>query len=433
VARRSAGLLGRILFIVLLAVGIEFAASTFLYERAETARMQEGEAHRIAEHVAVAYHFLSSRPPAERPAWAARLSSDGVHIRWLPGDHVPPVIAPSLDQLRGQMVSWEPVLARANLRLYFHSPGRDGAVKGTARLADGSTLAFRTPAIPQSLSFTFNRILLALVPAIALVVIAALLVRRTLLPMNQLAEAAEDIGRGQTRILSPRGPGEVRRVMRAFNGMQQRIHRLIADRTQALAAVGHDLRTPIARLHLRAEGIADPALRQAIASDLGEMEHMLESLLSYLGGEDDPEPRVRIDLAVLMATLADEAQDAGHEAGYAGPDHAEVSVRPVAFKRALSNLIENALKYGGSAQVALVEQPDALVVSVEDGGPGIAEDRLDEALEPFVRIDPARSRDTSGLGLGLSIVKRVVEQEGGTLTLSNRPTGGLRAEIRLPR
>jgi signal transduction histidine kinase len=214
--------------------------------------------------------------------------------------------------------------------------------------------------------------------------------------------------------------------------MQTRIHRLITDRTEALAAVGHDLRTPLARMQLRTDAVADPALRRAFESDVAEMAAMVGSLLSYLGGEADPEPPVRTDIAVMAQTITDDAADRGEDATYSGEEHLEREVRPVGMKRAISNLVENGLHYGGRVRVSVTTAEEAIVIRVDDDGPGIPEDRLEEVLHPFTRLDPARSRNTSGLGLGLAIVQRAIELEGGNLTLSNRPEGGLSAELRLP-
>jgi signal transduction histidine kinase len=232
--------------------------------------------------------------------------------------------------------------------------------------------------------------------------------------------------------VSEAGPGEVRRVVAAFNRMQARIHRLIDDRTRALAAVGHDLRTPLARLRLRAERVADAELRDTLDSDLTEMEAMIASLLAFLGGEGEPEQPVLIDLAVLSATVADEAADLGNDVTYDGPDHFDCRLRPSGMKRALVNLVENAVHHADTVCVRLAVQDEAVVLAVEDDGPGIPEDSLPLVLEPFVRLDTARKRDTIGFGLGLSIVVRAVEAEGGQFRLSNRPSGGLCAEIRLP-
>ena len=228
------------------------------------------------------------------------------------------------------------------------------------------------------------------------------------------------------------GPAELRHVIRAFNAMQARIHRLIADRTQALAAVGHDLRTPLARMQLRTDAIADPDLRRAFSADVSEMEALVGSVLSYLAGDDDPEAPVRMDVAVLAATIVDDAFDHGGDATYAGDDHLEAAVRPIGLKRALGNLVENALHYGHRARVSVHAEAGEVIVRVDDDGPGIPEERMADVLQPFARLDPARSRNTSGLGLGLAIVVRAAEADGGTLHLANRPEGGLRAELRLP-
>ena len=234
-------------------------------------------------------------------------------------------------------------------------------------------------------------------------------------------------------IVPEAGPSELRHVIRAFNAMQTRIHRLIADRTQALAAVGHDLRTPLARMQLRTDAIGNPELRRAFSADVAEMEALVGSVLSYLAGDDDPESPVRIDVAVLAATIVDDAADHGGDATYVGDDHLEASVRPIGLKRALGNLVENALHYGHCARVSVTADAEAVIVRVDDDGPGIPAEQLEQVLQPFARLDPARSRNTSGLGLGLAIVVRAAEADGGELHIVNRPEGGLRAELRLPR
>jgi signal transduction histidine kinase len=278
-----------------------------------------------------------------------------------------------------------------------------------------------------------KRVLLAMLPAMIVLSAGALLFGRTLRPMRMLARAAERIGRGGGVTLPEAGPGEVRRVIRAFNAMQARIHQLIGDRTQALAAVGHDLRTPLARMQLRTDSIADPGLRRAFEADVTEMEAMVGSLLAYLGGENDPEAPVRTDVAVMAATVVDDMIDRGEAASYDGADHVEATVRAMGLKRAIANLVENALHYGGCARVAVLEAGEELVIRVDDDGPGIPADRIEDAVRPFSRLDPARGRNTRGLGLGLAIVARAAELEGGMLHLENRAEGGLRAELRLPR
>ncbi len=431
--RHSIGLLGRIFAIVLLTIVIEFVASTLLYERASQLSVREDEAHRVAEHLVVAVKLLSNSPVEERPALAAQLSTDRYDVHWTASRGTSPPIAPALPQMRTQITAWEPDLATRNLRLRLKSPGRNNVVVGALQLADGSWMEFSTAELLDGSTFAINRIFLALVPAVALILLGGVLIRMTLRPLRTLAKAADGIGHGEPTLLAEQGPSEVRRVIHAFNNMQARITQLIEDRTEALAAVGHDLRTPIARLQLRAEGISEDGLKNAIGQDLQEVDAMLASLFAFFGGETDPEAQAETDIAVTMATLVDDAQDRGFAAEYEGPDHFDLLVRPVEIKRALANLVENALRYGGSATLSLLPAEDHVVLRVEDDGPGIPVESLEAVLRPFERLDPARTGGSEGLGLGLAIVVRAVQREGGTLKLSNRPEGGLRADIILSR
>lgn len=430
--RPAIGLLGQVVAILLLTLVIEFGASTLLYERASRFAVRDDEANRLAEHLVISRRLIAERPAVQRARMAAELTTERYVLQWSEALPPPPPIAPALDEMQRQVVEWEPSLRTADLRLRLQSPGRSSVVTGGLRLEDGSWLYFRTRQPVTNLNLAFERIALAMVPAIALMVLGGVLLRRVLLPLRRLATAAGRVGHGDVVPVEEDGPGEVRRVITAFNLMQDRIQALIAGRTQALAAVGHDLRTPLARLHLRIERLPDDDTRDAIVRDVVEMEAMITSLLAFLGGEADPEGTTVVDLAVLCATLVDDAQDRGRDAEYVGPDHCEWRVRRVGFKRALVNLVENALHYGERVTVTLASLDVGLSIRIEDDGPGIPDEELDHVLEPFVRLDPARGRDTVGFGLGLPIVQLAVAAEGGALTLANREDGGLRAEIILP-
>jgi len=427
------GLIGQIVAILLLTLVIEFGASTLLYERASQFSVRDDEANRLAEHLVISRRLLAERQPAARAAMAADLTTDRYALRWTAEPPPRLAVAPPLDAIRAQVIEWEPSLGRTDLRLSVISPGRGSVIVGSLRLPDRTWLLFQTLGPVGNLNLAFERILLALVPAVALMVLGGVLVRRTLQPLRLLTVAADRVGRSEQALAVPEvGPGEVVRVVSAFNRMQARIHRLIADRTQALAAVGHDLRTPLARLRLRVEAVEDAGARDAIGADIAEMEAMVGSLLAYLGGDSDPEAPARIDVAVLCATLADDAEDRGRIAEYRGPDHCETLVRPLGLKRALVNLVDNALHHGNRLWITLAHGDGEVAIRIEDDGPGIPEDQLAQVLEPFVRLDTARSRDTVGFGLGLPIVQRAVETEGGRLLLANRPEGGLAATVTLP-
>ena len=413
-------------------MGVEFGASTLLYERASHFSVQEDEAHRLAEHLVIARKLISERPASERPAIARELVTDRYDVHWSP---TPPSVfpSPSLTRMRDQILLWEPDLARSHLRLRLSTLPQGSTVVGDLRLDDGSIVGFRMSGVTQGWSLTLGRIALALILALTLLVLSALMIRLTLRPLRTLIAATGQVGRGDQAPVAEAGTDEIRRLIHAFNEMQARIHDLIESRTQALAAVGHDLRTPIARLHLRLEGVEPRAARDAMQADVAEMEAMVASLLAFLGGEDEPEPLVLADVAVMMQTLADDAGDRGHGATYAGPDHLEMAVRPSALRRALSNLVENALHYGGgSVALTLASAEDGVTIVVEDKGPGIAEDKLDAVTRPFVRLEAERARNTSGLGLGLAIVTQAVADHGGSFLLANRAGGGLRARIWLP-
>ena len=433
--RPSIGLIGQIVCILLLTMLIEFGVSVFLYERASRFSVRDDEAHRLAEHLVIARRLVAERPPSARADMAAELTTNRYALGWLPDDARTPMLSPALDDMRQQVLAWEPALARSDLRLQLTSPGRRSIITGALQLPDGSWLHFRTLEKFHNVDLAVGRILLALVPAIALMVLGGLLVRHALHPLRSLADAADRLGRadGEEEAVAEQGSGEIRRVIAAFNRMQARIHRLIGDRTHALAAVGHDLRTPLARLRLRAEDVDSDRLRRAIDSDVQEMEAMIGSLLAFLNGEDRTEPRTRVDLAALCATVADDAADLGQKVEYHGPDHCELRVRRGAIKRAVINLVENAYHHAAHVTLRLEQEEDTILLVIEDDGPGIAPERLAEVQEPFTRLDTARRRDTAGFGLGLSIVRRVAESEGGELRLENRRTGGLRAVIALPR
>jgi two-component system, OmpR family, osmolarity sensor histidine kinase EnvZ len=416
-----------------LTVAIEFGASTFLYERASRYSIEESDAHRLAEHLVIAEKLLSERPVVERPAAAQELTTDRYIVRWSPTPPTRPAFPPRQKRMEAQVTNWEKGLAASGLQLRLAPSAHGSVVAGEMRMADGSWIVFKTREAVQVWQFAIERTLVALVPAMLLLTLGALLIRSTLLPLRALVRAIGRVGSGEgVTVVEEEGTAEIRGLIHAFNGMQRRIHELIDNRTQALAAVGHDLRTPLARLQLRLEGVKDEDSRRAMQDDVSEMDDMIASLLTFLRGQDDPEPPVAIDIAVMAATLVEDATDRGREAEYSGPEHLDWVARPSMLRRALSNLIENALHYGKAVHVSVEREDELLVLRVQDDGPGIPPDQIEEALQPFVRLDVERGRNTKGMGLGLAIVQQAVALEKGELRLSNAPQGGLVAEIRLP-
>jgi signal transduction histidine kinase len=258
-------------------------------------------------------------------------------------------------------------------------------------------------------------------------------VRRATAPLSMFGEAAERLGRDvNAPPLQANGPLEVERAALAFNRMQQHLQKFIRDRTQMLAALSHDLRTPLTRLRLRAELIEDEEVQRKTIADLDDMQRMIEASLSFARNEAEVEKPSVLDLAALLQTVCEEAADAGASAEYLGPAHAACFGRPTALKRAFANLVDNAVKYGERARVTLETASASLVVAVEDDGPGVPARELDRVFEPFYRLETSRSRDTGGAGLGLALVRAAIAAHGGDVTLGNRPEGGLRATVTLP-
>lgn len=302
------------------------------------------------------------------------------------------------------------------------------------RLADGTWVRFERR-IPEGLFDRPTRLLLTLAVLLASVVLLSLLaVRWVVRPLHRLRGAAEALGRDINRPpLAEAGPLEVAETARAFNTMQRRIRSFVEDRARILAAVSHDLKTPLTRLRLRAELLDDEALRDKVLEDLADMETMVAATLDFMRGVEAGEESRRVDLMALLETVAENAREAGGRVSLAGAVGAPVVARPTALKRCLVNLVDNAVRYGGGAEITAAEIPGAVRVVVADDGPGIPEALLEQAFEPFYRIDGSRARHTGGTGLGLGIARNIARAHGGELTVRNRDGGGLEAELVLPR
>jgi signal transduction histidine kinase len=269
---------------------------------------------------------------------------------------------------------------------------------------------------------------------VAIVAIALTAVRWVTRPLNTLAEAAEQLGENIDRPpLDENGPVEVSRAARAFNTMQLRISKLIEERARVFGAMSHDLKTPITRLRLRAELLDEPGLRSKFEHDLVEMEQMVAGALDLVRGMEKQEALQPVDIAALLKAIAEDSKLTGGRVEVSSGAVAPYPGRPHALKRCFANLIENAVKYGGSAVVSLSDHGDRLQIRIRDRGPGIPEAELDKVFDPFYRLERSRSRETGGTGLGLSIARNVVRAHGGDLVLQNVPDGGLEAVVSLPR
>jgi signal transduction histidine kinase len=300
-------------------------------------------------------------------------------------------------------------------------------------LPDGDRVVFRTltprpgPPMPR-------RIFVELAVLTALLGLMLYVMTRTITrPLGELARAADSMGGGTQSVkVEERGARELRQATRAFNAMQERLRRYLDSRTRVLAAMSHDLRTPLTRLRLRVESIEDEDLRQRCTADLDEMSSMVRSALAVFRGLNDDEAAVAVDINELVRELQRQYTETGAEVSIEGRAASACVVRPRALKRCLSNLVDNALQHGGRAAIRIDDSAE-LVIRICDNGPGIPEDQLEQVFEPFFRLESSRNRDTGGAGLGLSIARDIAQAHGGSLRLANRAEGGLEATLILPR
>ena len=258
--------------------------------------------------------------------------------------------------------------------------------------------------------------------------------RRLTRPLDRLAAAAERLGIDRSApAVAEEGPRELQAIAQAFNRMRERIGKYLEERTGLVAAVSHDLRTQLTRLRLRAESIADEAERAKVLDDIAEMEAMIAATLDFAREDRRDEPLQAVDLAALLQSLVDDRADAGADIAYDGPDRADIACRPTALKRAFANLIDNAVKYGGGGSVRLADAEGALRVEIVDRGPGIPAAEREAVFRPFYRLETSRSRETGGVGLGLSIARDILRSHGGTIALGDGEPKGLRVTVEIPK
>lgn len=274
-----------------------------------------------------------------------------------------------------------------------------------------------------------------LLVAAALVVVALSVwtARRTLAPLSELTAAAKRLGLDRTESPVPTaGLNEFTPIAVALNEMHARLSKYVDERTQMLAAISHDMRTSLTRLSLSIEDVADPALKAQLSQEVAEMTSMISATLVFAHNDSQVEPSTDVDIAALLISLTDEATDAGHKVVFNGPDHLTLHCQRLVLKRAFTNLIENAVKYGGDATVTLRQDEAGARIDIADKGPGIPVAEREKAFQPFHRLEGSRNRSTGGVGLGLTIARDAIHAHGGTITLGDAEGGGLLVRIVLP-
>ena len=459
-------LFGQTLLLLLAGLVVSHALGAWIYalDRARAVRAVGGLA--AAERIATLTQLIDEAPAEWRARLVTAVSGPGLRVSLAParpdlaaGDDPGTVAAAIRSHLAAALGAGRQMLVHAvdvagppfgpghgpgqghgmGLGLGLGQRAMMGGARATAvqvavALAGGDWLVFAT-ALPEADDRLSRQFLVSLLVMAALAAaVAVWAVGRLPAPLGALASAAERFGRDVGAAPLPEaGSREVALATRAFNDMQARLRELVDNRTRLLAALSHDLRTPLTLLRLRTEEVADAGERDRMLATIAEMDEMIGQTLAFAREEVAAGPRRATDLAALIASLVDDRADLGRPVAFAPADPVVVACQPTALKRALGNLIDNAVTHGGGARVALTATPARATVAVDDDGPGIPPAELARVLEPFYRLEASRSRDTGGVGLGLAIAQAAVVAHGGTLTLENRVPHGLRATVTLPR
>ena len=425
-------LLGRsLLIIVTPLVLLQLITATIFYER-HWRQVTRRLADALAGDIALVVEHMRTYPSPEDETWileTARLRM-ALRVTYLRGKVLSEIAPP-----RGSAIL-DPALTRS-LRDALHRPlqidtgSRARWVEIRIQLADG-VLRVLAPRKRLWSSTTYIFILWMVGTSIILFAVATVFMRNQVRPIRRLAAAAEMFGKGRNvPDFKLSGALEVRQAANAFNIMRARIQRQISQRTDMLAGVSHDLRTPLTRMKLQLAMLGDGADVQALATDVADMEKMVEGYLAFARGEAAEEP-VKTDLGKLIEDVAEKARGHGAKVDMRRTGNITVTVRPNAFKRCLTNLIDNAATHGNAIAIQARRRGRAVEIVIDDNGPGIPRNRRAEVFKPFFRLDPARNPETGGIGLGLTIARDVIRGHGGDITLGDSPEGGLRASLRLP-
>ena len=428
--------------IAVLLAGLVFfqIVSVFTYQLGVDNEIDLTNEMRLAERLHSIRRALEKLPPAERERMAHSLSGGPLEVHW---SNVPLTVENNRDTertdgLRRRLKNLAPELGLSGLLIGVPSPLNEKAndphlMLASMKLDDASWANFIITKLarPQTTlsSAAFSTSLMAL----GILVIAVGTMRSVTRPLRQCAAAAQRLYvDAEPHPIAISGPREVRDLAKAFNELQHRVKRLIDDRTLTLAAISHDLKTPLTRAQLRIEDIDDAELRRDIDADLAEMLMMIDSTLQFLKGDQAEEAVRDVDLNAILESICDDMTDRGHAASFAPEGKIVLRGRHQALKRAFNNLIANATKYGSVVRISTTRNEQSLKVVIDDDGSGIPIDQREAVFAPFYRVEASRNRTTGGTGLGLTVARTIIRGHGGDVTLHDAPSGGLRAVVHLP-
>lgn len=435
-----ASIAGRFLTLLFASIFILHLGSIGLYHWGLEAELDVTNETRLAERLTSVKRAIAQEAPAKREELAHALSGGPLEIHWSEKNSAPEGVGTTADfsGLKQKLLLVAPELAENGLSITAVSPLPEHAsatrfLLVSMRLGDASwvNVTVTRKIDPQT---GFQSVALSTtVMVLGVIGVAAFLIRQLTRSLRSLVEAANrlDLSTGGTPV-EQTGPSEVRALSTAFNDMQRRVKRLVDDRTQTLAAISHDLKTPLTRLRLRSEDIADADLVRAMTADIAEMESMLDSTLAFLRGDQIDEDTKSIDLGSLLDTITSDLTDLGNDVTLVCASPVVARGRHLALKRALWNLAENAVKYGRRARLSLGKRGALAVIMIDDDGPGIPDSEKEAVFQPFYRIDDSRNREMGGAGLGLTVASCIIQSHGGQLLLENRVGGGLSITVTLP-
>jgi|AGTN01.1.fsa_nt_gi Signal transduction histidine kinase len=452
---------GRTMLVLLVGLSVFHLLSTAVYSTDRQSAVLEANESQFADRVASVARLLEQSDTERRRELIQVLNSPILSVNWtlepaFPHDHeesgeleaVRSALAPYFGQLdkhrlhvidrnAGDLFTPHPDNGKGShwdgIGRFLHGMPEDQTIQVSLRLGDGSWANFGLTLVRSASFWSHRSILSTVIMALGVALFSALATRWIGRPLATFARAADRLGRDVTAPpLPPDGPREVRSAASAFNEMQSRIRRFVEDRTRMLAAISHDLRSPITRLRLRTEMLPENEGRARMLADLDEMETMVSSTLEFARREESDETVQAIDLASTLEAICDNATDMGLAAEFDWTGRLVCTCRPLALKRALANLVENGARYGGHATVRASRHGDDIRVVIEDNGPGIPPQDMEKVFMPFYRLERSRSRKTGGIGLGLTVSRTIIRAHGGDIGLENRPGGGLRVTVTLP-
>lgn len=393
----------------------------------------------LLEKAAVATRLIDAAPVALRGHLAQAATEEGFSVSWHPdrsdlnlpwvddpiSEEGLKILRPLLDVAHRRIETYEPS--------DWPEPSPDARYALLIEMSDASWLMFSPPIRSWGLDETTRYMVVVLLVLISTALVALITTRRLATPLQRFAEGARRFGMDfRAPPIEPIGPQEIRQAILAFNAMQAQLQHFIRDRTQMLAAISHDLRAPLTRMRLRGEFIDDAEQQQRLFRDVDEMQAMINSALDFFRDDARLEPATQFDLAELVHTLLDDYRDQGYDLAFSGPLRLVYFGRPLGLKRVLTNLLENAIKYGREPSIEMLAGAGEVRIKVLDRGPGLPESSLEHVFTPFFRMEGSRNKSTGGVGLGLSAARAIVLEHGGELKLRNRPSGGLQALMVLP-